>query len=459
MSLAALVGLVIVLAGLVIGIHAPGDNSFLTHLATGRIIWDTQAVPTHDPYTFTVPGQEWVVQSWLASLLFVTADHIGGLRAVMVSLGMATTALAFIVWQLTKPARTLVPRLAVASLALAVGAGFWVERPLLFGLVAFGIALLAAEGRIKPQWLVPTMWLWVNAHGSFPLGLVALAALYAGRRLDKEDASIELGALKWAAIGTAVAAVNPLGPRLLLFPLELLRKQDILQYIVEWQAPRFTSLDERFFLLEVAIAIALLVRRPRWRAALPLMIFLTASLLGARNIVAASLVLVPGLAAGLADLGSLDGTERRFLYRPIAMLMCALAGIVAMSQLNTPLLKINSHYPVQAITHAETLGLIGPGHRLIAQDFVGNYLEGRYGTSASVFIDDRYDMSPRSLVMDYADLLGGRPNWAEILDRHDAEAVLWEAKQPLASLLLASDDWRVVYVDKEWLLLVPATRP
>jgi hypothetical protein len=459
MSLAALVGLVMVLTGVVIGVHPLGDNSFLTHLATGRIIWDTHAVPTHDVYTFTVPGHDWVVQSWLASLLFAAADHIGGLRAVMLFFGVVTTALTFILWQLTKPARTLIPRVVVAALPISVGAGFWTERPLLLGLVAFGVALLAAEGRIRPQWLVLTMWLWVNVHGSFPLGLVALAALYAGRRLDKEDASIEQAALKWAAIGTALAAINPLGPRLLLFPIELLRRQDILQYIVEWQAPRFTSLDERFFLLEVMVAIALLVRRPRWRTALPLVIFLAAALFGARNVVTASLVLAPGLAAGLADLGSLDGSERRFIYRPVAFVMCAGAALIALSQLNTPLLKLNSHFPVDAITHAEALGLVGPGHRLIAQDVVGNYLEGRYGTSASVFIDDRYDMHPKSLVVDYADLLGGRPNWAEILDRHQAEAVLWEPKLPLASLLLESPDWRVVYADKSWLLFVRTTRP
>jgi len=454
LSLSALVGLVIVLAGVAIGIHPPGDNSFLTHLATGRIIWDTHHVPTHDVYTFTVPGRGWVVQSWLASVLFVVADHIGGIRAVMVELGMATGTIALLVWKLTAPARTLVPRLLVAAMAIAVGAGFWVERPLLFGLVAFGTLLLAAEGRVKPQWLVPVMWLWVNVHGSFPLGLVAVGAMYLGRRLDKEDGTVELAVLKWAAIGTALGAVNPLGPRMLTFPIELLSKQDILRYIVEWQAPRFTSLDERFFLLEIMAAIAILVRRPRWRAALPLIIFLGASLLGARNIVAASLVLVPGMAAGLADLGSLDGSERRFLYRPMAMLLCAGAALVSLAQLNTPLLKIDGHYPVQAVSKAEALGLIGPGHHLVAQDFVGNYLEGRYGTSANVFIDDRYDMSPKSLVLDYAALLGGRPSWQTILDRYEADAVLWEASQPLASLLQASSAWRVVYVDKTWILAV-----
>ena len=66
----ALVGLVIVLAGLVIGIHPPGDNSFLTHLATGRIIWDAHSVPSHDPFVnLTLPagGNIGIIQDPLGS--------------------------------------------------------------------------------------------------------------------------------------------------------------------------------------------------------------------------------------------------------------------------------------------------------------------------------------------------------------------------------------------------------
>lgn len=457
LSLSALVGIVIVLAGVVIGLHPIGDNSFFTHLATGRIILDTRSVPSHDPYTFTVAGHDWVVQSWLASVLYAAAERVGGLRAVMVSSSITTGVLAWIIWRLTKPARTLIPRLIAAGLAVAVGAGFWVERPLLYGLVAFGVVLLVAEGQLRPVWLVPTMWVWVNTHGSFPLGLVALGSLYLGRRLDREDAALEREAIKWAAIGTLAGAINPIGPRLLLFPLELLSRQGILRYIVEWQAPRFQGLDERFFLLEAMLAIAVLVRRPRWRVALPLVIFLGAALLGARNVVTASLVLVPGLAACLQGLGTLDGSERRLLFRPAAAVMVAGALVLAIAQLDRPMRKIEGHYPVRAIAVAEARGLIGPGHRLVVQDFVGNYLEGLYGPSASVFIDDRYDMFPKSLVVEYADLLGGRPDWRAILSRRRAEAVLWEKDQPLGQLLELSPDWRVVYLDSRWLLAVPAS--
>jgi len=165
---------------------------------------------------------------------------------------------------------------------------------------------------------VPTMWLWVNTHGSFPLGLVAVGLLAIGRRLDHESSAVEVRTLKWAALGTLAGAVNPVGPRLLVFPVELLRRQDVLSNVIEWQAPKFVHIGQRAFLLVLLLAVIALVRRPSWRAGLPVIVFTAASLLGSRNIVVASIVFIPGLARGLRGLGTVTGEERRSIYRPIA---------------------------------------------------------------------------------------------------------------------------------------------
>ena len=53
-----------------IGLSRISDNSFMTHLATGRLICGRHGIPSHDPYSFTAHGSSWVVQSWLASLLY-----------------------------------------------------------------------------------------------------------------------------------------------------------------------------------------------------------------------------------------------------------------------------------------------------------------------------------------------------------------------------------------------------
>ncbi len=69
--------------GLSIGIDQLSDNSFFTHLATGRLIL-AHGIPRHDVYSFTAAGEPWVVQSWLASLLYGWVDSwfgVVGLRA------------------------------------------------------------------------------------------------------------------------------------------------------------------------------------------------------------------------------------------------------------------------------------------------------------------------------------------------------------------------------------------
>jgi hypothetical protein len=454
-SLSALVGGVVAFIGLLIGLGPLDDNSYLTHLATGRIIWDTHHIPRHDPYSFTAFGHPWVVQSWLASAIYGAADKMWGAPGVLIIVALVSTVLAALVWTLTRPAQSLISRLLIVGPLLIIGVDSgWVERPLLFGLLALCLVLLAAEGRLDPRWLILTMWFWVNVHGSFPLGLVAVALLAIGRRLDHQSPSTEIRALKWAALGTLLGAVNPLGPRLLFFPIELLRRQDVLSNVIEWQAPMFVHIGQRAFLVILLLAVVALVRRPSWRAALPVVVFTAASLLGARNIVIASIVFVPGLARGLADIGTLTGEERRPIFRPMAAVLVVAGLLAAVVAASGPVYNL-SGYPVAAVTWAEREGLLGPDARLVAQDYVGNYLEARHGTAGEVFIDDRYDMFPETVVNDFLTLNGGAPGWQEVLDRNEASAVLWAVDKPLGQLLAVSPQWRVVYSDEKFLIAEP----
>ena len=452
-SLAGVAGLLVTVTGLFAGLGRLDDNSFYTHLATGRLIVAHWHIPHHDPYTFTAYGHGWVVQSWLAELAFGLGDKAAGAGGVLVIVAAASAVLAALVWMLTRPATTLVPRLVVAAAVVGVGFDFWLERPLLFGLVALALALLGAEGRLDPRWLVPTFWVWVNVHGSFPLGLVALGALALGRRLDGEAPDVELRALKWAGAGTLLGAVSPLGPRLLVFPLELLSRQHILSNVIEWQAPRFQSISERVFLLEAVVALLVLVRRPSWRAALPLAVFVAAALLGARNIVVASIVLVPGTSRGLAGLGTVTGEERRSILRIAAAAVVAVSLLAAIARIGETYPPAG--YPVRAVEYLERHGLTKAGTHVVAEDFIGNFLEARLGARRIVFIDDRYDMLPTSVVEDYFVILRGQPGWDRVLERYEPAAILWQRRLPLAQLLQASGDWRIVFRDKDWLIAVP----
>ena len=101
--------------GLLIGLGPLNDNSFLTHLATGRLMWTTHHIPHSDPYSFTAAGRSWVVQSWLASLCYGAADHWWGAAGVLLFVGLCAAIVAGLVWALTRPAGSLVGRLLIST--------------------------------------------------------------------------------------------------------------------------------------------------------------------------------------------------------------------------------------------------------------------------------------------------------------------------------------------------------
>ncbi len=463
-SLNAVMALCFVLVGLRIGLAPLHDNSFMTHLATGRIILDHGSIPRVDPYSFTAHGRPWTVQSWGASVIYAGLERLAGLAGIRAFVGLCCAALAVLAWHLTRPAGSLVARLLPGVLLLGIGANLWAERPLLLGLLCLGAVILAGEGDLDPRWLVPVMWFWVNVHGSFPLGLVALGVVAVGRWFDHERPEVELRALAWAVAGTVLGAVNPLGFRLLVFPLELLQHREAFAQIQEWQPPHWHTPAEWFFAVQLGLAVVLcLLRGRRWRVALPVLVFGAASLLSVRNVAQASFIMLPGMAACLAGLGSIDGRRRPAIARPMAAVLLV-AGVLLTTiglagQPNTDL----SNYPEASVTWMRGHGLLDRADRVVSRDFVGNYLEARYGPdNVQVYLDDRVDMFPIEVIRDYTQLIHPSGQYQQVLSRAKASAVLWDRDSPLGRWIVrqgqgAHPTWRIVHRADDWLVAVPVS--
>lgn len=445
-------GALIVLAGWIIGTRTLSDNSFLTHLATGRIILDTGGVPSADPYCFTAAGEPWVVQSWLASLLYATAEQVGGLGAVRVVTGALAAVLAALAWTLLKPAGSLVLRVAFAVLFVAVSADLWSERPFMIGLVGLACFALAAEDRLDPRWLVPIGWVWVNSHGSFPLGIVFLLVAALGRRLDGGGAPVERRALGWAVVGVLSGAIGPLGPRVLTFPVDLLRRQDVLSQVVEWQAPPFEGIGHRLFLVEVVVAIVLLARRPSHRSALILAVFTAAALLGARNVAVASLLILVVVAPALEGFGSLRSVDRDRPARLVALVAVAGFLVISLGRASEDDLELRA-YPLRALAYLEGNEVDTRTVHLAAPDLVGNLVDYVYGPERRTFYDDRFDMFSDEMALTNQRLILGTPGLRADLDEHEIDLVIVKGAAPSAQVLATDDAWRTLFVQDDWVLL------
>ncbi len=450
-TLAAVMGLGAVLVGAGIGAQRLADNSFLTHLATGRLMLESG--PVHDDvFTWTSNGEPVVVQSWLASLLYAVVEEIGGFYALRVLMVVLAGVLAGLVWMLTQRSESLITRALIVTPILFIGLKTWSERPLLIAFVLLAATLLIAEGRGSVRWLAFIGIVWINVHGSWPLGIVLLASRWLGRRLDRRPDRRDREAAVWLGFGVVVGGVvNPYGLALLLFPLELLGRQEILRHVSEWQASSFEATWARGFLVLVA-ALVVAARRAEWRLIIPSALFVVAALMSARNIPVAALVMIPALAAGLPGIPGLDGDRRSSAIDLATKALLVLIAVFPLVAVRGPHVDLG-RYPVAAVNAMEDIGLDPTEVHIVHPDFVGNYLDLRYGDEGATWIDDRFELHSRQLVFDYLELLIGDAHWNDVLERYQPEALLWQSDRVLVELATSVAGWTVVWTDEDWSVL------
>lgn len=433
--------------GMVGGVHLLSDNSFLTHLATGRLILDGH-VPHADPYTFTAAGRAWVVQSWLFSVLDASLEQAVGAWAIRLLFGLVMGALLALVWRLSGPAGSLVGRVSVTTVTAVVGLGYWNERPQTIAFLLLALSLVVVIEEHNPWWLLPTFTLWVNLHGSWPVGLVVVGLVLAhrvidGRRLDRSVATPFALAVAGCGLG---AALSPYGVDLLTFPTRLLGRGEVLRYIVEWRRPELTDPATLVVAAQVVLA-GWVIRRERAWGWLPLVVVMVGLVAtGRRNLPLASLALVPVMAPAFGELGSARvgvGPSRRGLVAILGGAVVLIGCVVALMPNDYDM----GPYPVAAIDWMEERGLVADrAVRVAHPDYVGNYLEWRFGADARTYVDDRAEVLPDELLTGYVKvLLSGEGDWRGVLDRDRIDVVVWPAELKLGRSLGSAGDWRVVH--------------
>ena len=172
-------------ATFVLVIVLPGtlsDCDTYWHISAGQWILSHHQIPTHDPFSFSMPGAPWVAHEWGAELLLAWAYRLWSWPGLMLLIA-ATTALT--IGYLT---RFLCARLEplhalmFAALALVMMLSHLLARPHVLGWALttlwVGTLLDASEARQRPPWwLLAVMVLWANLHGSFVIGLGMAGAI------------------------------------------------------------------------------------------------------------------------------------------------------------------------------------------------------------------------------------------------------------------------------------------
>ncbi len=429
------------------------DNSFLTHLATGRILL-SEGVPSSNPFLYS--STAFPIPSWWWSAVLGAVDAVSGGAGLRLLTAALAGVLGVLVVRLTRTDvaedgcddRRLLSVVLPAACAFITLLPFLNGRPQLPGYLLLAATVLVVKERKAPWWLLPVFLAWVNVHGTWMYGLAVLAVLLGAEAVDRrrvEARQLLCGVA--ATVGVLLGGLVGPGPfRLVELPFEQFgddRARRAIAAYQEWQPAGFGNPLTWLLMAMGLVAVVGAVRRRRWGTLAGSVAMVALGLSAGRLLPLAAITLVPWTAVGLQGLGGL-GLPRGRVRSLLGCVGVALVVLAAGWAVATPAYDL-SKYPVAAVDWMRQRGLAGRGDvKILSHDYVGNYLDWRFGERASTFVDDRPGVDA---ALDYATLIEMRSGWRAALHRADPDVIVWSADARLGRHLPASEWFRAGELD------------
>ncbi|HTU52199.1 MAG TPA: hypothetical protein VMF56_16535 [Acidobacteriaceae bacterium] len=468
--------LLAVLFALVVFLAIPkkiADPDIGWHLRNAQIQLQTRAFLHRDLYSFTTTGKPWMDHEWLAEIPFYLAWRALGPRGIyLVTVVAIEIILLGILGLACLESGSIKAAFVVCFAAMFLASVSFGPRTLLFGwmFLVLELGLLAEFRRGRDfLWALPFVFLlWINAHGSWIIGLVVLAVVAISGCVEGTWGSIE--ATRWtrpqahklawvSLLSTLALFVNPYGWRLTLYPFDLAFHQKLnIASVDEWRSLDFHSPRGKIVLAIMAGAILLqLVRRRRWRLdeVLLLLIGTYAALTYSRFLFLAAILIVPLMAKGLASAMPYYADRDKPCLNA-AIMLGALITVVLLFPSNQQLIDRGSTiYPDAAAQ--KYLQNFHPRGNVFNDYLWGGYLIWNV-RQVPVFIDSRMDVFERNGVLaDYLHAIRIEDS-LQILDKYSIQYVLFENHRPMTYLLRHTPGWKVDFQDKSTILF-ERTRP
>ena len=422
---------------LVIDAFAPiRDNSFLWHIRAGELQVEAGEVLTRDPFSFTMQGEPWLTQSWLAELLYAWGEDRSGLGFVPWTMLMMSSVLfvglGLVAYRRSKsvPATSVVLLLSTALIV-----SFLVPRPVIFSFALFVLVILAWE-RPSTRWTLPMLfWIWASVHGSFAIGLLYLGLSILGRR--------EWRAWPTAAMSGLVTLATAHGLGIVQMLLNFVDSREALALLSEWARPKPWSIVFTPFLIGLGIVIIGAYRRtvePRdlWIIAPFLALALTAT----RAVPPAWLALVPLVAVSMAGLRL--GDRKRFGI-VAAAIFAAITAVTPFVIRGDGTLD-EERFPVAGL---DAMDDVPTFH----DDRAGGYLIWASGPERLVYLDDRAELYGDRMA-EFVGIREDEIDWQPVFQRDGIEQVLLRTEETLVERLEEAG-WVSTHDDGFYVVLRP----
>jgi len=475
-SFPVLLGALLLAGVFVCGRARLADPDTWWHVAVGERILHTHTWPISDPYSFTARGSDWMASEWLGEVIMALAARLGGLTA-LTALLIGLAGLLLLLLYCYSFLRTASWKAAFASclLMLPLAALSFTLRPQLLGYVFLLITLICLEcfrqGRGKALWFLPGVFLlWVNTHGTFIFGIMAMGLYWASGLVSFHFGGLE--AKRWTTgerrklaavflVCVLALTLTPYGTRPAAYPLQIALSQPVnISNIQEWQPVRFDLWMGKLFLCWVLLfLLAQLFLRPKYRLEEMVLLFFAvyAAFLHERLLLLFAVVFAPVLAAVLARWVTAYNVAKDRCGLNAALLVVIVAGLLALfPTLGELEREVEKKYPVRAVEYVRQHPL--HGHMLNDYGW-GGYLIWVAGGELSVFIDGRADAYEHNGVhSDYNRITQVDRQTQFLLLKYDVQACLIKRDAPLATFLAALPDWEPVYADDLSILFVRRTK-
>jgi hypothetical protein len=492
-----------------VNMHPIRPHDFWWHTTIGREILTTGRIPEADIYSYTMAGMPYPSYQafWLMEVAMFLIYNLGGPVLIVLAQSLIITlAYALLLWLGRRISGSWRSAAIGVIFAAATGIGDWNVRPQAVTFAIAALFLLAIhEYRQTRQriWLLAFplgMIVWVNSHGTFPLGLFLIGCwivdegwlLLQDNKLTWQNARHALQTPVLVLVVTVAACiVSPRGVGTFVYVSGMSTNAIIQNMVTEWAAPSFDTLVGQLFLSSLLLSAAILAVSPKRPTPSQLLTFLAFGVLGLRTLrgsVWFGLTMAPILAEHVERI--VESAKERISesarkhestrdttiptpYSPLPTpqtkiqntLNVTLVGLLLLGAfVSLPWFKalwplssdkvglISAETPVAATEFL--LRERPPGNLFHAMGF-GSYLIWAAHPAYPVFVDPRIELYTVELWMDYVSLSTAAPGWEERLDQYGIQTLMLnpEEQMGLLNATRESGQWDEIYTDSASVIL------
>jgi hypothetical protein len=431
------------------------DVDVFWHVEVGAFTLHGQAFPHPDPWAYSRPGVHWHSTAWLTELALAAIQRSAGWAGIVVARAVLAALIVAVLYRLLVRRSTWQGPLVFAIVVLPL-TRYVQERPqtvsLLFVMWLARLSYCFLTTRTLPRrlWFVAMTYLWALVHGLFVLAPAVLAVLALGAGLARgRQARAEVRSLlSTAALATAISALTPMGPRLLLAPVTV--GQAARGVVGEWFPTNLTTPACWGFAAVLAIVAAGWARSARPVPKDELLFVLAVAAFGflaMRNAGVASILLAP-LAVDWLETRLPARSQLTVGRRPFVVVASLGSAAVLAAYTHWPVLPSDRPAAIAEVLAAQ------PGKLRVFDDYnISGYLISRAGGHVSLVVDGRADRYGHAFLERERNAVLGGAGWQSFVHEVRPQVAVLGKDDPLAQLLVSVEGWRPVMDDHAYRLL------